>query len=188
MTKLNDANAIRLGTSTVNRIYVGSNLVWPAATLGFFGTKLTNGGGNWGTNPDRAMLDRFNIPRNGTLKRLFIYLLAANTNNHQVKGLIYTDNAGVPGTLVAVGSAANTVGISNAYLQSNFSDVPITAGNYWIGAVSNNFGREFGSGVNTSPNAVIINGNLSYSSPPTTCPAPAANYANDLACYVEYTY
>lgn len=188
MAKLNDADAIRLGASAVDRIYAGSNLIWPSASQGWFGTQLTNGGGNWGTNPDRAMLDRFTLTHTATLKRLFIYLLTANTANHNVKGLIYTDNAGAPGTLVAVGSPASTTGIVNAYLQSNFADEVIAPGDYWIGAVSNGFGREFGSGVHSAPSAVIINGDLSYTNPPTTCPAPAASYMNDVACYVEYTY
>ncbi len=160
----------------------------PPVQEGFFGTKLTNGGGNWGTQANRAMLDRFTLSDTATLKRLFIWILTPNSGEANVKGIIYTDNAGVPGNLVAVGSPANTAGLSLAYLQSNFADEVIAPGDYWIGAVSDASGREFGSGLHSAPNAVIINGDLSYANPPAVCPAPAANYANDVACYVEYTY
>ena len=62
MPLLNASEAIYLGDRAVDRVYRGAVQVWPASAPelveDWFGTKLTNGGGNWGLSADRAMLAR----------------------------------------------------------------------------------------------------------------------------------
>lgn len=175
-----------------------NNIVIDAAgggggTPGIFGTQLTNGTGNWGSNPNRAMFDKFTLTNTATLVALNQAIHAGSPGGNSIKGVICADdNAGAPGTVLVVGAPVLDPGnASLQYLRSVFAGEVLSPGDYWIGAVSDGGDAgmsEFASGAHTNPNAVLINGDFNYANPPAVCPAPAANYANDLACYVEYTY
>lgn len=159
-----------------------------SAQQGIFGTQLTNGSGNWGTNPNRAMLDRFTLTHTATVKRLKMLILAGSLGGVNMKGVICADNAGAPGTVLSVGAPVAIGAGGPFYVTSVMPNTVLAPGDYWIGGVADASGAEFGSGAHTAPNAVIINGDFSYATPPATCPAPAANYMNDVGCYIEYDY
>lgn len=192
MPLLNSAAAIYLGDRAVDRVYRGSVQVWPPSAPDlvedWFGTKLTNGGGNWGLSANRAMLDRFTLTHNAQLTGLFVWILAGAQAGGHIKGIICADNAGLPGAVLVMGAAAAVPAGGPFYVESPMSG-NLPPGDYWIGAVSDGGSGpsgEMGSGAHTAPQSAIINGDFSYASPPPTCPAPAARYNNDLGVYVEY--
>lgn len=162
----------------------------PPVQNGFFGTKLTNGGGNWGTSADRAMASKFVLADTATLKQGFIYIIpASGSGTAEVKLAVYTDVANAPGARIHVSSGGLVTG--GGLTQCNFSDEVLAPGTYWICCVSGavaGAGWDMGSADPGTGYAVIMNGTFSYASPPANAPAPDANYANTLSTYIEYTY
>lgn len=163
----------------------------PTLTEGWFGTQLTNGSGNWGLSGDRAMLDRFTLVDNAQqLLNLYVWILAGATAGGHLKGIICADNAGLPGNVLVVGSSAPVPAGGPFYVECPMSGT-LPPGDYWIGAVSDGGSGpsgEMGSGAHTEPQSGIINGDFGFVTPPAVCPAPAARYNNDLACYVTYLF
>lgn len=193
--RLVDATGMRLDSVNAIEAKLDGAVVWsagggePTLVEGWFGTKRTDGGGNWGTSLNRAMLDRFTLAHDAQLTGLFIYILAGATAGGNIKGVIYADNAGAPGARLIVGAPAPVPAGGPFYVESALTG-SLPPGDYWIGAVSDDSGgrAEMGSGAHSAPQARIINGDFSYASPPAVCPASAASYNNDLGCYVEYLY
>lgn len=144
------------------------------------GTQTFNASGN------RAYLDRFTLSEAGTADSISVYF-ASGSAGIGVKGLIYTDSAGAPGSLVAVSTAGSTAD-GAGWLTLAFAGESLPAGDYWIGAVNNNFGRTFGGDTTgDSPNMVMANGTLSYATPPSTWPGTTTSYTARLNVYVTYT-
>lgn len=194
--RLVDATGMRLDGVDAIEAKLDGAVVWsagvgePELLEGWFGTKLTNGGGNWGLSANRAMLDRFTLAHEAQLTGLFVYILAGATAGGHVKGVICADNAGLPGAVLVVGAPGAVPAGGPGYVKSDLTGT-LPPGDYWIGAVSDGGSGpsgEMGSGAHTAPQSAIINGDFSYATPPANCPAPAARYNNDLGCYVEYRY
>lgn len=148
----------------------------------------TAGGDEFPGATDRALLDRYTLTEDGTATSISIYAGASSTSGANWKGLIYTDSAGAPNTLVAV-SQAGAAPAGGGWVTLNFSSPPaLTAGNYWIGVVADSFQAYYGEDVTGSaPDVVMANGTLSYASPPSTWPGTDASYGVGLDVYVTYT-
>lgn len=162
----------------------------PPVQNGFFGTKLTNGGGNWGTSQDRAMASKYVLADTATLKKGFLYIIPlSGSGSVPIKLAVYTDNANTPGSRIHVSSPVTVA--ATGYAEVAFNNEVLAPGTYWICAVSGpvtGAGYDMGSGLPGTNYAVIMNGTFPYASPPANAPAPDANYANSLATYIEYTY
>lgn len=162
----------------------------PPVQNGFFGSKNIAGGGNWGTSADRAMGNTYPLADTATLKTGYLYILTGS-GSANVKMGVYTDNAGVAGTRLAI-STPTLINAQNQYFSFVFNNEILTPGNYHIIAVSeapSGAGYDMGSADSGGqPAARIYNGTFSYAAPPLNAPAPDASYNNGLAVYIDYTY
>lgn len=144
------------------------------------GTQTHNASGN------RAYLDRFTLSEAGTADSISIYF-ASGSAGIGVKGLIYSDSGGSPGSLVAVSAAGSTAG-GAGWMTLAFAGESLAEGNYWIGGVTNNFGCAFGSDTTgDAPNVAMANGTLTYATPQSTWPGTSVSYSTRLNVYVTYT-
>ncbi len=158
-----------------------------AAAMPIFGDN-TAGPDEFPGNTDRALLDRFAIPENGTADSISVYIGASSTAGANVKGLIYTDSGSAPASLVAA-SASAAAPAGGGWVTMAFSGSPaLVAGNYWIGLVADSFQAYYGEdATGSAPDVVMANGTLSFSSPPATWPGTDASYGVGLDVYVTYT-
>ena len=89
--------------------------------------------------PDRKRVNRFQLTAAGSVTKLTMYLAPTTTSGQQViKGLIYADQAGAPGALLAVSNqfTYHTSDGAGWYDMVLPSPVSLTAGTYWIGIIS----------------------------------------------------
>jgi hypothetical protein len=165
----------------------------PIIVTEVFGTLTTNGGGNWGTNPNRAMVDRYalNAPvEEVKAKAILVHFRPESGAGTNIKGILYSALPdGSKGARIAVGSIV-AVPAGGGWMRSEIVGQVLIASpaSYWIGFVADNFQASADSGGQTSPNSELFNGDVSFTRPPETLPSPAATYANDLAVRVEYEY
>lgn len=126
----------------------------------------TQGGAQSPGNEDRALVTLHTASASGTLTRGWAFFSADTTAGASAKLLIYTDNAGVPGTLVAA-SAGGAVGAGGGLTDLGAMSGSIVAStNYFVGVVYSDFQANVSvddglSGMNTD----MGNGNVSYPSP-----------------------
>lgn len=147
----------------------------------------TSGGDEFPCSGDRALMDRFAISENGTADSISVFFGASSGSGANAKGLIYTDSAGAPGTLVAA-SVAGAVGAGGGWVTMNLAGESLSTGNYWLGAVTSDFQPYFGEDASGSaPDVVMANGTLSYATPPGTWPGTDASYTTGLNVYVTYS-
>jgi thermitase len=106
-----------------------------AATFGK--TTVGSSGDSYAAN--RKRVNRYALPVNGTVSKLSIYLAPTGVSGQQVlKGVIYADASGAPGALLDV-SEQLTFKSTNAagwYDLTLPAPLKLTAGNYWIGAIT----------------------------------------------------
>src|SRR5581483_2485603 len=108
---------------------IGSSI---PGTLGrtSIGSNLANGGADF-----MAVSGPYTLSTTATMTKMSGYL--RNTDNHSgdIRGVIYTDNAGSPGTFVAVTTAVTIpAGTEPGWIDFPFSVPPtLTAGKYWLG-------------------------------------------------------
>lgn len=147
----------------------------------------TSGVDEFPCSGDRALMDQFAISENGTADSISLFFGASSTAGSNAKGLIYTDSAGAPGSLVAV-SASAAVPAGGGWLTMNLAGESLTTGNYWLGGVTSDFQPYFGEdATGAGADVVMANGTLSYASPPSTWPGTDASYGTGLNVYVTYT-
>lgn len=133
----------------------------------------------------RCFASKFVHTEAGNLNYIGIY--STSTGNGLVKGVIYADNGGVPGALVAVGSAVAVV--SNGWVQSLLSGQPLPPGTYWVGAVTQDWNSNLHADSNVPGDTGVAKwGGTSadYDSPPSPWPSPGlAPYL--LSIFVDYS-
>lgn len=151
-------------------------------TPAFFGKQTATGGSmtNLPGNDGRAFMTRFACPGNGTLASVRIYSTSAAGG--LVKGLVYADNAGAPGALVAVGAPVAVV--ENGWAVSACSGQAITTAYYWLGAIMADFTASLYADASTG-NGWSQWGDSGYASPPDPWSGGgAATY--DVSVFAEY--
>ena len=147
----------------------------------------TSGGDTFPCDPDRALLDRFTLSEAGTADSISAYFDASTTAGTSAKGLIYTDSSG-PSSLVAASASGVAVPAGGGWVTLNLAGESLSAGNYWLGSVTNNSTAVWGEdATGSAPDAAMANGTLSYTSPPSTWPGTSASYAVTVNVYCTYT-
>lgn len=92
------------------------------------------------TSLDKKFVSRYYLSQSGLIKSLYAYEDASvGSDSSKLMGIIYTDNAGTPDELFAVGDEVTTSGDAARWYKSNFTGVYlnkiIPAGYYWIGFI-----------------------------------------------------
>lgn len=97
----------------------------------------TAGGDTFPCDGDRALLSLFTLTEAGNVTSIEARFEASSSAGTNFKGLIYSNNAGVPNTRLGVGAAV-AVPAGGGVLSSSLS-VSLAAGDYWLGFVCDAF-------------------------------------------------
>jgi len=133
---------------------------------------------------DRALLSQFTAAEDGTVIGWQAYFDPTSTAGSAIKFLLFTDNAGAPGTLVA-SSAGTAVPAGGGLLSGALSGALVSGAAYWLGIVANSFQSRLSEDIG-GVNYVRREG-FSYASPPATWPGTDASGALTFSVAVEYS-
>lgn len=155
----------------------------------------SDGGGNWPTSADRALLAPFTVDQTAHLLTFNMRTRSANEAGSRYKGLVYAADGGagpngstLPGTLLAVSDVSAVVG-GGVQLVTMAIAGTIEPQVVWIGYVSDGgSGGETDSGGTNPGQTIMLNGTLSFASPDDPAPAWPGSpgpYANVPAVWLE---
>jgi hypothetical protein len=125
-----------LSTGTIHGKAVSSIL--PINKLG----KVTTGANNSVWSSDYKRVNRWNLPSDGWVNQMEVEIKTSGTSAQGlVKGVIYADVNGVPGSLLAVTQQLSIVNTQSWgwYGLSMANPVHLPPGNYWLGTISSGY-------------------------------------------------
>lgn len=156
----------------------------------FFGTQSNGGPDVWEQALDTAVGDTFSVPDIASLEKGYLYIVpASGSGSTNMKMMVYTNNAGAAGTLLATSSS--TLVSASGWAEFSFAGQLLVPGSYHIVAVSSAVGGtgwDIGSVANGAVPSARTYTSFSYAAPPASAPAPATTANSDLAVYITYTY
>jgi len=138
--------------------------------------------------PDDKSVCLFNLPINGNVQKLTIYFKGTNAS-HQgglAQGLIYSVTGGEPDVLIASSDVTTVPDGVDGWLDFPFaSEVPLTAGDYYIGIIAHNrlYGAMDVAGTNRRNDNPYDGSTLFASNPFGT----AASTSNQKSVYATYS-
>jgi subtilisin family serine protease len=158
-----------------------------AVVAGVFG--FTTIGGNTDVmGADRKRVVHFQLPQAGQVSKLTMYLTPTSTSGQQqIKGVIYGDAAGVPGSLLAVSNELifHSTDAAGWYDLAFPSPVALPAGTYWIGVMSGGTSNVTGFRYSTVTGIRALNTNT-YTSGPSNPFGTATIDAEQMSIYATY--
>jgi subtilisin family serine protease len=121
-------------------------MVVQAATPSNIFGKTTIGGSTDSAAANYERVDSFTLGQDASVSKLTIYLQRLQSGQQVLKGVIYADQGGSPGNLVAVSNEVTfgTSAVSGWYDLPFASPVSLQAGIYWIGLIDGATGGVFG--------------------------------------------
>jgi subtilisin family serine protease len=158
-----------------------------AVVAGVFG--FTSVGGNsdvMGADRKRVVRVQLSVP--GTVSNLSMYLAPTGTNGQQVlKGVIYADQAGLPGALLVVSNELTFQSTNQAgwYGLTFSSPIALQPGTYWIGVISGGTSNVTGFRYSIVNGARALNSNT-YSAGPSNPFGTATIDAEQMSIYATY--
>lgn len=154
-----------------------------------FGNTTREGVGVSPQSDGRAWVTLYTLTEDGTISDLFGYFSeTASPGTMSVKGLIYADSAGEPGSLLAQsGSVSLVTGSGAGYRQFTLtSPLVAVAGSYWLGVVANNFNWDIAN--ETAAGQSRRKEGVTFASPPGTFgTADASSTSEVYVVYAQYT-
>jgi len=133
---------------------------------------------------DRALLSQFTATEDGDVIGWQAYFGATSTAGCNVKFLLFDDNAGAPGNLIAssyeVAVPAGGGLVSGPLYGTISNGVP-----YWLGIVADSFQARLSELISTG--SYVRREGVSFTSPPLTWPGTDASGAIQFNVAVEYT-
>lgn len=161
---------------------VGAYVPPPIHTFGLTGGGITGG---FPGSEDRALCTLFNLPEAASnLISIEVTMHSGSTNSANVKGFIASHSGGFPVNILHVTSSQLSPvggGVFTFPLSGS-----LAAGNYYLGAVTDNFDNNIAQTSPASYNTHMANGTFSFSSPPATWPGSDAQYVIGLGIIVYY--
>lgn len=144
------------------------------------------GGDQFPMSDGRCMVDRFNLPEDGTINSAWAYSASSSTSGASWKFVILEDDAGAPGDVLHV-SDATAINAASTWYQFTGMSGALPAGDYWLGVVANSFQAYLGEDASgSSPDVCMANGTFDYATPPGSWPGTDASYGVGLNVYVDY--
>lgn len=146
------------------------------------------------TSVGRMLGKQYTTTEDGELISITVGFTAASAGTFNVKGLLYSDTADLPVTLLAAGTS--TVHTTGGGFFETVVAVPyslVTGTKYWLFGMTDDSGglgehahNAFGTG--TGEEAYMVQpGSYSFASPPTTMPAATDRYDYDVSIYATYS-
>jgi subtilisin family serine protease len=160
----------------------------PPATSRF--GKTTVGANSDVFGNDRKRVNEYALSVNATVSKLTIYLQPTSTSGTQpIKGVIYADSGGAPGSLLAVSNQLTFASTNAAgWYDLTFPTPPhLAAGNYWIGVLTGSSYGVAGFRYDSVSKSRDYNANT-YSSGPSNPFGPVTTIDSDqMSLYATYT-
>lgn len=158
----------------------------PTAVTGYLGSQ-TAGTSQFPGSDGRVVTQSWTLPHNATGVRMWLNFFSSTEVGASAKGIIYSDNAGSPGAVVAA-TAAIVVPAGGGWVSAVLP-VALSAGTYWIAVMTNshvaNHGQVYVGGANTLRRYE----NANFATPGTLAGVVLGNsYAATLSAYLEYTF
>lgn len=141
----------------------------------------TAGGDTFPCNGDRALLSLFTLTEAGDVSEIVARFHSSSAAGTNMKGLIYSNNAGVPNARLGVGAAVAVP--AGGGLVTSALAVSLAAGDYWLGFVCDSF--EAVAEEDSSGGLSRMEG-TTYASPAATW-TEADIGAGRINVYAEYT-
>jgi subtilisin family serine protease len=139
--------------------------------------------------PNRKRVNHFQLTVAGSVSKLTMYLAPTATSGQQeMKGVLYADQAGSPGALVAVSNPLTFHTSDGAGWYDLVFPAPVSlqAGTYWIGMISGGTANVAGFRWNSVAGARAYNTN-SYSSGPSNPFGTPTIDSEQMSIYATYT-
>jgi len=150
---------------------------------GLFGYSIAGPDSFPGT-ANRSMLSIFELTENVDITTFNLHFNSTSTAGTSIKGLVYSDNSGVPETLMASTGPISVPG-GGGWVSGAIS-ANLSAGNYWLGFVANSHEARVTQRVVGAPTTARKEG-LLYATPQSTYPTPVDQmYSTELSVFVEY--
>lgn len=154
----------------------------------------SDGGGNWPTSADRALMAPFTVPQTAHLVSFNMRTRDANGSGCRYKGLVYAADGGagpngsvLPSTLLAVSEVSAVVGAGVQLITLAISGT-VEPQDVWVGYVCDGGGNgETDSGGTNPGQTIMFNGDLSFASPDNPVaewPGSPGPYANVPAVWL----
>ncbi len=157
----------------------------PPQTFG----KTAIGGTSDPASANYERVDVFSLGQAGSVSKLTVYLQRLNSGQQVYEGVIYADQGGTPGSLIAVSNQVTlgTSATSGWYNLPFASSVPLQAGNYWLGVLvgptSNAFALTYDDST-ASSGAVAAD---TYTNGPLNPFGPARIQNEQISIYATYS-
>ena len=144
-------------------------------------------------NQDAAYVTKYALSEaNATVTKLTMYEKVSSAGTRNLKGLLYSDSAAYPSTLLASSSAVSISNTTAAWQDLTFatSTTLASATDYWLGFVgdtgtpSQTYYYDTGT---TNQNYRRNPSSGDYANPPSTYPAGATGAARKVSIYASYT-
>lgn len=148
-----------------------------------FGT-TSIGSNTTGHGTDDSVVNKFTLSEDGDVSKLTAYTKGTLATENS-KGVIYSDNAGEPEDLLGT-SNSTSVSTTAAWRDYTFASVvSLTAGDYWLGVVSDGPITSYNE---TTGGSRRISNDSSYTSPvdPWNVGSDSAG-SHDTSVYATYT-
>ncbi len=151
--------------------------------------KTTIGGTSDPATANYMRVDVFNLGQVALVSKLTIYLQRLNSGQQVLEGVIYADQGGSPGNLIAV-SEQVTFGTSAA---SGWYDLPFSSpvslqpGTYWLGFIDGNTSNVFALAYDDSTANSGAVTPASYANGPPNPFGPATLQYEQISIYATYT-
>ncbi len=144
--------------------------------------------GNPSVGPDgfpssdgRVLLGRFTLTEDGDTNFLAVHAGAAGAGN--LRALIYADNGGAPGALLAAGPSTAAASGAPAWRTLPVS-VSLPAGTYWLGVTSSGFYAQYTQTPSGGASAFLSGTN--FASPPNPLGTPQGTGTQLMSVYCDY--
>jgi hypothetical protein len=138
---------------------------------------------------NRKRVDHFQLTVAGSVSKLTMYLAPRGTSGQQVlKGVIYADQGGVPGALLATSNELtfHTTDLAGWYDLVFPSALALQPGTYWIGIISGGSNNVAGFRWNSVSGARALSQD-NYSDGPSNPFGTASIDSEQMSVYATYT-
>ena len=186
LTLMIQVRAANAAGSTV-ALSAPSEPVQPASPQGTFG-KTTIGASSDPADANYERVDSFTVAANVALTKLTVYLDRANAGQQLFEGVIYGDESGAPGSLIAAsGTMTFTTTAGSGWYDLDFSQpVSLTAGTYWIGILTGDTGDVANLRYDENvPGSGAVAAQSWTTGPATSFPSPRLQY-EEMSIYATY--
>ncbi len=133
---------------------------------------------------------KFSLVETAIISKLTAYLKTNGSNNFTVNGLIYSDNAGAPGSIVGNIASGPLITSSTPDWYDTSFETPLTlvAGTYWLTLITNNTWGGYAYDAGTTNQLADKGSGIYFDSAPTPFPTPHTDDLDrQMSIYATYT-